>query len=199
MLKLYKRTVVISISFTVFFIILSLICEFFCFSHNNLLFTYASGIACSLIVVIITVALQYLHEYSAVIDRYADSLRNLATYLICINEGGRKKDDAFYDEMFHSIDDTFEKIVVYEKEWCCFKRKTKLSHDNLSGVWSKKWVTFKKLSLRNRTEAIEALVDECFLIELIDKTIQFLPDNGNKKVFQLFQEWLNEPADEVTS
>ena len=81
MVKLCKRTVIASVGAALFFFAISVVCEMWHFEHYAFVQNYCIGIACSLVVVVITSQLQYKHEHNKLLAEYCTAVREMISVL----------------------------------------------------------------------------------------------------------------------
>ena len=77
----YKRTIIASSGAALFFFAISVVCEMWHFEHYAFVQNYCIGIACSLVVVVITSQLQYKHEHNKLLAEYCTAVREMISVL----------------------------------------------------------------------------------------------------------------------
>jgi len=201
MLKLYKRTLVISYIITTIFLLLSVLCEFISFSHSVLILNYSTGITCSLIVVIITTELQYLHEHARIRREYCSELQELAFHIAIIfslseTESREEQYKLSYDWMKDSLD----KTMSSDRELTWFSRKKKKSQEQITAPLYKLWLEFYKVTHKEFKVAVLNIKKHHACFELFDSIINFLPeDDYNKKNVITYRQWITEIINQEVS
>ena len=115
MVKLYRRTIIASIGAALFFFAISVVCEMWHFEHYAFVQNYCIGIACSLVVVVITSQLQYKHEHNKLLAEYCTAVREMISVLgqaFCGYEDSQIS-DKFCEMMCEKVKvalDAYEKI-----------------------------------------------------------------------------------------
>ena len=144
MLKLYKTTIIASTFAALISCTLSIVCEFFSFSHALLLQNYAVGISCSLIVVIITTVLQYLHEHKKVYNTYCNSLQRLLSVLSTVFHIGESFDDKTYDYLFEIVDTALNTFEKNNQHLLWFSRKKQKLQETVLKCFLPLWISFEQ-------------------------------------------------------
>lgn len=120
MLKLYRKTIYCGISGVLIGVIVSYICERVAFSYGALIQNFFVGIACSLLVVIITTLLQYHFEHHNIFKRYKNQFHTLCFHLSLINADMNNKQINLMREW---LDNDFRSLRNISKELCWFSPK----------------------------------------------------------------------------
>lgn len=116
MVNLYKNTIIASATAALLSIICAIICEIIIFPHNLLLQNFMVGIACSLLVVIITSILQYNHEHKCAFHDYSAALRKLILYLSFVYPDLEEmQEEKYYNKFYNELDQSFESLVKADK------------------------------------------------------------------------------------
>lgn len=180
MLKLYKTTIIASTFAALISCTLSIVCEFFSFSHALLLQNYAVGISCSLIVVIITTVLQYLHEHKKVYNTYCNSLQRLLSVLSTVFHIGESFDDKTYDYLFEIVDTALNTFEKNNQHLLWFSRKKQKLQETVLKCFLPLWISFEQPRFESKKACIVALEKHPKYVPLIKAAIDILPNDHDK-------------------
>lgn len=170
MLKLYIKTIIVCVVGTLLSVIISVYLESSTSQIGPLLQNYAVGLACSLVVVILTTLLQYLHEINRLTNEIMFNIkwiflcRFLFVLSLCSNEERGVK--LFYDEMDKEISEATDKISqidffskrknhIYME---LSKRLLSLRAEELKYINSPKEIIIEKIILCDEFSEIKKLV-----------------------------------------
>ncbi len=139
-MKLYKSTLIISIFVLIICVLLSFYFEF-CTKRTQLIsfsINYLVGIACSIVVVIITTYLQFKFEQRKILSSLLSELRFLFFHLL-MAAMSLNSDEAVpetlwkyhYDEVYAGIKKTSSEISQIEWIWFPKKNETKKLHTTI--------------------------------------------------------------------
>ena len=123
MMKLYKKTIIVAKAMAICFFILSVICEFFEFAHKAIIQSYASGITCSLIVVIVTTYLQFKHTQERLLDEIASSLNSFffhRYYAVNALLSNKIYADELWGHLHDEIETSIQEVSDKSREICFF-------------------------------------------------------------------------------
>lgn len=203
MLKLYKRTIIISIVVTVIFVTISIICESKLFPYRAVVQNYAIGIACSLMVVIITTTLQYLHEHNKVFSDYKAGLRKLIFHLqfsFFEEEPDEKRSDSYYDLVYDNLGEAFKMFRKNEHELIWFSAYKKSQQEEITKHAGLIWIDYIRGDRREHKIALQNLINHPNFLPLMDSAISFLPDGFEKDMIisdrKYVIEYMNGKTDE---
>ena len=182
MVKLYKRTITASIVAAVVFFVISVICEFWNFNHYAFMQNYCVGIACSLVVVIITSLLQYKHEQSKLFAEYCTAVREMVSVLgqaFCGYEDSQLGDKLCESlcNKIHAAFDTYDKC---DKELIWFsKRKAKLQNAVLKN-YRRLYIDFYADFYRSKRIAFVRLRFHKDYIPLVDSALALVQNERDR-------------------
>lgn len=126
MMKLYKKTIIVTRVMLICFFILSVLCEFFEFAHEAIIQSYASGIACSLIVVIVTTYLQFKHEQARLLDEIASSLNSFffhRYYAVNALLSNKVYADELWEHLYDEIETSIQEVSDKSRKMCFFNKE----------------------------------------------------------------------------
>lgn len=204
-MKLYKKTLVIS--YIIFFIVLaiSVVIELLNLNLRWLDFfkNYSTGIACSIIVVIVTTYLQFKHEREKKLNEISSKIGMFFfKYIILIislypeEQTTKVEHKRYYDE-FHNI--TYEIIKeLFEITWFS-KRKNKLAYD-LQTDFMRLYLDMSIDLDKPKKFAIESIANSSLIDNILEKTLLFVKNEYEKekilKDAQKAKSYLNELKNE---
>lgn len=185
-MKLYKKTLVIS--YIIFFIVfaVSIIIELLNFNLKGLalLKDYSTGIACSIIVVIVTTYLQFKHEQEKKLSEISSKIGTFFfKYTILIlslypEEQTREVEYKRYYDEFH--DNTYEIVKeLFEITWFS-KRKNKLAQD-LQTDFIRFYLDMSIGLDKPPKVAIESIVNSSLVDNILNKTLSFVKNEYDKE------------------
>ena len=190
MLKLYKRTIVISIWIFLACFILSVILDLFksIFGFGKFIENYAIGIACSILVVIITTALQFKAEQRKLLYEFKKTFSSLISTL-SLFESLTKTEIADLTEAqcnhFHGkIDAYFHVLDKLFCDLCWFDKRTESKFMEIEDKYHNIWIAFERPRFDSKRECITAASEQKKLIAIIDSAIAFLQDGFEKQQLQ---------------
>lgn len=186
MVILYKRTIIASSIIAIASVLGAIICEIIVFPHNLLLQNFMVGIACSLLVVIITTILQYNHEHRRVFSVYASSLRKLILYLSFVYPDLEDMhEERTYNKLYHELDQSFESLVNWDKELDWFSVDKKKKQEKTRSLYTKMWMDFTKGFCKSKESAVLALALHPNYLQLVEAAKDILNDKTDRKVIDM--------------
>lgn len=126
MLKLYKRTIIVSIWIFIILLTISIALKIFIPENDIISFiqNYIIGITCSILVVIITTFLQYKSEYERVMSEFTSILRQLIlNLLVALSYQEKDAAELLCKEIIDKIKEDCDKLNQLNKSFCCFNKK----------------------------------------------------------------------------
>lgn len=126
MLKLYKRTIIVSIWIFVILLTSSVILKILFPNNDTISFlqNYIIGITCSILVVIITTFLQYKSEYEKVMSEFTSVLRqSILNLTVALSYQEKNVEEKFCRRIIEKIKDDFGKFNQLNQSFCCFSKK----------------------------------------------------------------------------
>ena len=189
MINLYKRTIVASAIAAMIAMLVAVFCEAVVFAHNLLLQNIMVGLACSLIVVIITSILQYLHEQKRVFTEYSSALQKLIFYLsIVYPETDVSSNEGYYTKLYDKIDISFETVAKWDAELFWFSINKKRKQQKIREAYSKMWVAFVKGIGVRKENAVAVLFQNPQYLLLVDAAKNLLEDKTDLKLIEMYFE-----------
>lgn len=186
MVILYKRTIIASSVIAIVSVIGAIICEMIVFPHNLLLQNFMVGIACSLLVVIITTILQYNHEHRRVFSDYAASLRKLILHLSFVYPDLEDMhEENTYNKFYHELDQSFESLVNWDKQLDWFSVDKKKKQEKIRSLYTKMWIDFTKGFCKSKGSAVQELVLHPNYLQLVEATKDILNDKTDRKLIDM--------------
>lgn len=181
MLKLYKSTIIVSLAVTIITLATSILCEKFIFPHALFVQNYSIGLTCSLIVVIITAALQYQYEHERLWKEYRTSLRQLIFIVGLIYP---VSDDTlpgeFFDDLYSKAQKAFDNFRSINAELIWFSRKKAQKQEKVYDHFLSLWLDFHSPFFDSKLSVLNLAHHKEF-IPLIDSAADFLPDGYDKQ------------------
>lgn len=182
MAGLYKRTIIASIGAALAFFIVSVVCEIWKFEHYAFLQNYCIGIACSLVVVVITSQLQFKHEHNKLLAEYCTAVREMISVLgqaFCGYDDVQISDKfcEMMCERIRAANDAYEKC---DKEliWF-FKRKAKLQYAVLVN-YQKIYIDFSEQYYKCKRTAFTRLRFHESYIPLVDSALALVQNRWDR-------------------
>lgn len=185
MLKLYKRTIIVSIWIFAIFLTSSIILKVLVRDNDTISFlqNYIIGITCSILVVIITTLLQYKSEYEKVMSEFISTLRQLILSLsVAFSYQEEDVEEIYCREIIEKIKDECDKLNQLNKIFYCFNRKIRQRHIELVKIIIKLYIPLLDNSNDSYYDVLKEKIDYPTYIELAQKTNEFIDDNINKKM-----------------
>lgn len=202
MMKLYKKTIVVSKIMAICFFILSVVCEFFEFTHKAIIQSYTSGIACSLIVVIVTTYLQFKYEQERLLDEIASNLNSFffhRYYAVRDLLSNKTYTVELWEYLHDMIENNIQEISDKSREIRFFNKETEskvielcgriqlIQADCLDGNFQSKKKALEKIVFSKNIDRIEELafviVKEGFykdnIVRFSDRTKEILKAKKN--------------------
>ena len=182
MVKLYKRTIIASIGAALFFFAISVICEMWHFEHYAFVQNYCIGIACSLVVVVITSQLQYKHEHNKLLAEYCAAVREMISVLgqaFC-GYGDSQISDKFCEMMCEKVKAALDAYEKTDKEliWF-FKGKAKLQ-DAVLMNYRKIYIDFSEYYYKSKRKAFAGLRFHKSYIPLVDSALALVQNKWDR-------------------
>lgn len=182
MVKLYKRTIIASIGAALFFFAISVICEMWHFEHYAFVQNYCIGIACSLVVVVITSQLQYKHEHNKLLAEYCAAVREMISVLgqaFCGYEDSQIS-DKFCEMMCERVKAALDAYEKTDKEliWF-FKGKAKLQ-DAVLINYRKIYIDFSEYYYKSKRRAFAGLRFHKSYIPLVDSALALVQNKWDR-------------------
>ena len=174
MLKLYKRTIIVSIWIFIILLTSSVTLKILFPNNDTISFlqNYIIGITCSILVVIITTFLQYKSEYEKVMSEFTSVLRQAILNLtVALSYQEKNVEEKFCRRIIEKIKDDFDKFNQLNQSFCCFSKKN-----------HQKYVSLIVDSEKSYYDMIKEKIDYPTYIELAQKTNEFISDDINKKM-----------------
>ena len=172
MLKLYKATVLISAGIGVFALGVGVLCEWCQIPHGTFLQNLAIGLFCSLLVVVITSALQYKYAQKDIVRGYTRSLWNLVSQTgMAYRVANYNFADEFYNDLFEKINTAFERFDLYSDELAWFDPK-KQKYTRMINLYEKRMqISCFREALKSDKEAVLSFSRNADYIAIIDSAI----------------------------
>ena len=187
MLKLYKTTIIASSLVAVVALTISIICEGWIFPHTMLIQNYAVGITCSLVVVIITTLLQYLHEHDRVFTTYCGALRTVVFHLSIAFQGydeGCSYSRDFYQSRAKELSKAFEEVQEIHNTLCWFSPEKRLLQESVYMYCGQLWISFEQHRFDSPRVSLAALKKHPKFSGLVKACIEIFPDGLFKDYFE---------------
>ncbi len=186
MANLYKRTIIASAVAASLSIICAIICEKIFFPHNLLLQNFMVGVACSLLVVIITSILQYNHEHKRVFYDFSAALRKLILHLSLVYPDFEEmQEEKYYNKFYNELDQAFEYLVNVDKQLCWFSLDKKKKQERIRSIYVQMWIAFTKGYCISKESAVRSLVKHTCYLPLINATKELLVDKTDNKIIDM--------------
>lgn len=200
MVILYKRTIIASSLIAILSVIGSVICEVISFAHNVLLQNFMVGIACSLLVVIITTVLQYNHEHRRVFSDYTSLLRKLILHLSFVYPGFEDlHEENTYEKFYNELDQTFESLVNWDKQLDWFAIDKKKKQEKIRTLYTKMWIDFTEGFCNSKEAAVLALIRHSNYLQFVEAVKDILNDKTERKLIDMCMEVALSATQEITS
>ena len=198
MVKLYKRTVIASVGAALFFFAISVVCEMWHFEHYAFVQNYCIGIACSLVVVVITSQLQYKHEHNKLLAEYCTAVREMISVLgqaFCGYEDSQIS-DKFCEMMCEKVKVTLDAYEKIDKEliWF-FKGKAKLQ-DAVRMNYRKIYIDFSEYYYKSKRKAFAGLRFHKSYIPLVDSALALVQNKWDRHSIEDNKRFAQECLDE---
>ena len=187
MLKLYKNTIIFCLFTMGLAIVISVLCEIFSKYNLLLIQNYAIGIACSLVVAIITTSLQYLHEHRRIFHDYCYALNDMVfklSFAYYISEEDESNNADFFEKLAKDIDSSIECFDKLDLELQWFSSAKKRLQENVYMRQGKLCNTYKKQRLISKKNGVISLKGHENFIDLIQASISIFPDGLMKDLFE---------------
>ncbi len=189
MVNLYQRTIIASAVTALLSIICAIICETIIFPHNLLLQNFMVGIACSLLVVIITSILQYNHEHKRVFHDYSAALRKLILHLSFVYPDLEEmQKEKYYNKFYNELDQAFECLVNVDKQLCWFSLDKKKKQEKIRSIYVQMWIAFTKGYCTSKEAAVRSLVKHNCYLPFINATKELLTDKTDNKILDAYMD-----------
>lgn len=189
MVNLYKNTIIASATAALLSIICAIICEIIIFPHNLLLQNFMVGIACSLLVVIITSILQYNHEHKCAFHDYSAALRKLILYLSFVYPDLEEmQEEKYYNKFYNELDQSFESLVKADKQLCWFSSDKEKKQRKIRSIYAQMWIAFTKGYCASKKAAVKSLVKHNCYLPLINATKELLTDKTDNKLLDAYMD-----------
>lgn len=185
MLKLYKRTIIVSIWIFIILLTISVVLKIFIPGNDTISFiqNYIIGITCSILVVIITTFLQYKSEYERVMSEFTSILRQLIlNLLVALSYQEKDADEWLCKEIVDKIKEDCDKLNQLNKSFCCFNKKLYQKYVELVKIIYKLYIPILSNSDDSNYEMLKEKIDYPTYIELAQKSYEFIDDDVNKKM-----------------
>lgn len=182
MVKLYRRTIIASIGAALFLFAISVVCEMWHFEHYAFVQNYCIGIACSLVVVVITSQLQYKHEHNKLLAEYCTAVREIISVLgqaFCGYEDSQIS-DKFCEMMCEKVKTALDAYEKTDKEliWF-FKGKAKLQ-DTVLMNYRKIYIDFSEYYYKSKRKAFAGLRFHKSYIPLVDSALALVQNKWDR-------------------
>ncbi len=189
MVNLYKRTIIASATAALLSIICAIICEIIIFPHNLLLQNFMVGIACSLLVVIITSILQYNHEHKCVFHDFSAALRKLILHLSFVYPDLEEmQEEKYYNKFYNELDQSFESLVKADKQLCWFSPDKEKKQGKIRSIYVQMWIAFTKGYCTSKETAVRSLVKHNCYLPLINAAKELLTDKTDNKLLDAYMD-----------
>lgn len=182
-MKLYKNTLIISIIVFCVCIALSIVFEFTCISKFQVvsfLSDYMIGIACSIIVVIITTFLQFKYEQRKLLNSILSDVQFFFfDYLLIVisldpsEETPDKLWEYYYDKIYNGIRNISSQLLNIE--WLT-KKKT-ITAGNLEKAVLHVMMDIAKCSGKTKKDGLISVLDQTWLNEIKDNSLALAESN----------------------
>lgn len=185
MLKLYKRTIIVSVWIFIILLTISVVLKIFIPGNDTISFiqNYIIGITCSILVVIITTFLQYKSEYERVMSEFTSILRQLIlNLLVALSYQEKDADEWLCKEIVDKIKEDCDKLNQLNKSFCCFNKKLYQKYVELVKIIYKLYIPILSNSDDSNYEMLKEKIDYPTYIELAQKSYEFIDDDVNKKM-----------------
>ena len=185
MLKLYKRTIIVSIWIFVILLTSSVILKILFPNNDTISFlqNYIIGITCSILVVIITTFLQYKSEYEKVMSAFTSVLRqSILNLTVALSYQEKNVEEKFCRRIIEKIKDDFGKFNQLNQSFCCFSKKNHQKYMELAKIILKLYIPLIVDSEKTYYDMVKEKIDYPTYIELAQKINGFISDDINKKM-----------------
>lgn len=185
MLKLYKRTIIVSVWIFVILLTISIALKIFIPENDIISFiqNYIIGITCSILVVIITTFLQYKSEYERVMSEFTSILRQLIlNLLVALSYQEKDAAELLCKEIIDKIKEDCDKLNQLNKSFCCFNKKLYQKYVELAKIIYKLYIPILSNSNDSYYDMLKDKIDYPTYIELAQKSYEFIDDDVNKKM-----------------
>lgn len=185
MLKLYKRTIIVSIWIFIILLTISIALKIFIPENDIISFiqNYIIGITCSILVVIITTFLQYKSEYERVMSEFTSILRQLIlNLLVALSYQEKDAAELLCKEIIDKIKEDCDKLNQLNKSFCCFNKKLYQKYVELVKIIYKLYIPILSNSNDSYYDMLQGKIDYPTYIELAQKSYEFIDDDVNKKM-----------------
>lgn len=185
MLKLYKRTIIVSIWIFIILLTISIALKIFIPENDIISFiqNYIIGITCSILVVIITTFLQYKSEYERVMSEFTSILRQLIlNLLVALSYQEKDAAELLCKEIIDKIKEDCDKLNQLNKSFCCFNKKLYQKYVELVKIIYKLYIPILSNSNDSYYDMLQDKIDYPTYIELAQKSYEFIDDDVNKKM-----------------
>ena len=185
MLKLYKRTIIVSIWIFVILLTSSVILKILFPNNDTISFlqNYIIGITCSILVVIITTFLQYKSEYEKVMSAFTSVLRqSILNLTVALSYQEKNVEEKFCRRIIEKIKDDFGKFNQLNQSFCCFSKKNHQKYMELAKIILKLYIPLIVDSEKTYYDMVKEKIDYPTYIELAQKINEFISDDINKKM-----------------
>ena len=176
-MKLYKNTLIISVIVFLICVLLSCVFELTCISRLPIiafLSDYMIGIACSIIVVIITTFLQFKYEQKKLLNSILQDVQSFLFYYVLIaislnpdEQASSKSWEYYYDEVYGETKKISLKLS--DVEW--FSKKNSKIAFNLRKAVLNIMVDLAKPSVENKKKALMDTLQSSWLKEINDNAL----------------------------
>lgn len=182
-MKLYKNTLIISIIVFLVCIALSVVFEFTCiskFEPVSFLSDYMIGIACSIIVVIITTYVQFKFEQRKALNSILTNIQFFffRYLLVVISLDPEERAPAkLWEHYYDSLQEDIKKITygLNEIEW--FSKKKEKTMTELHRGFIKLLIAMSKALDTQRERAVKEIVGDPILEKIKDNALSLTSDN----------------------
>ena len=182
MLKLYRKTYICSIGAAIMFFVASIAFEMSTLSRAAFAVNYCTGIACSLVVVIITSYLQYKHEQTEIFAEYSTALRELISLLGQAFCGYDTNDisDKFCESRCAEINKAFDAYFKLDEELLWIARKKVNQQRNVLKSAQKLYIDFHKHYYKSKKDAFCDLRFNGGYIPLTDNALAIVKNKRDR-------------------
>lgn len=176
MLKLYKRTIIVSIWIFIILLTISVVLKIFIPENDTISFiqNYIIGITCSILVVIITTFFQYKSEYERVMSEFTSILRQLIlNLLVALSYQEKDVDEWLCKEIIDKIKEDCDKLNQLNKSFCCFNKKLYQKYVELVKIIYKLYIPILSNSDDSYYDMLKEKIDYPTYIELAQKSYEY--------------------------
>lgn len=185
MLKLYKRTIIVSIWIFLILFVSSIILKIVFPRDDTISFlqNYIIGITCSILVVIITTFLQYKSEYEKAIAEITTVSRQLLLNLwVALSYQEKNVEEIYCENIIKNIKEDCDKLNQINKSFCCFRKKIFNKYLELAKIVLKLYLPLISNSDDSHYDMIKKNINYPIYIELAQKINGFIDDDLNKQI-----------------